>query len=202
MILRVALVIGAYLLGSLPSALLLVRFATGKDVRLEGSGNVGATNALRTAGWRVGVWVTIIDVAKGAIPMALMLWVHAGPSWQAAAMVAAVLGHCYPVWLRFAGGKGVATGLGAFLVLSPVTAGCAIVVWLVVLLVGRWVSIASMLAAATFPLLLVVLEHPDPVLLTAISAIAVVIVIRHGSNVRMLLEGEEPRMARWWRSRS
>jgi glycerol-3-phosphate acyltransferase PlsY len=202
MILRVALVIGAYLLGSLPSALLLVRFATGKDVRLEGSGNVGATNALRTAGWKVGVWVTIIDVAKGAIPMALMLWAHAGPAWQAAAMVAAVLGHCYPVWLRFAGGKGVATGLGAFLVLSPVTAGCAIVVWLVVLLIGRWVSIASMLAAATFPLLLVVLEHPDPVLLTAISATAVVIVIRHGSNVRMLLEGEEPRMARWWRSGS
>lgn len=199
MIADAAIVLGAYLLGSLPSALVLVWTATGKDVRLEGSGNIGATNALRTAGWRVGVAVTLIDIAKGAIPVALMRWIDPRPGWIAATLVAAVLGHCFPVWLDFKGGKGVATGLGVFLVVDPRAALWAVGVWLIVFVVSGWVSLASMVASATFPVVLSVVGDPDPAVLAAVIGVAVVIVIRHRSNIRLLLSGGEPRLTPWRR---
>lgn len=199
MILKLVLVGVAYMLGSIPSALLVVRRATGKDVREEGSGNVGATNAARTAGWRVGVLVTVMDVAKGALPMWAMASLDAGAGWIAATLLAAVIGHCFPVWLGFRGGKGVATGLGAFVVLDPRAAGLAILLWVVILLVSRWVSVASMTASACFPLLLVMVGDPGPTILGAVLSAAVLIVIRHLSNVRLLLAGEEPRIQHWRR---
>jgi len=199
MIAAAGTVFGAYLLGSVPSALLLVWTATGKDVRREGSGNVGATNALRAAGWRVGVAVTVIDIAKGAVPVLVMRWVDPRPGWIAATLVAAVLGHCFPVWLDFRGGKGVATGLGVFLVVAPLVAAVAIGVWIVVLVVSGWVSLASMVAAATFPVVLAVVGDPDPVLLGAVVLVAVLIVVRHRSNIRLLLSGSEPRRRLWTR---
>jgi len=199
MIVEAGIVFGAYLLGSVPSALLLVWTATGKDVRREGSGNVGATNALRAAGWRVGVAVTVIDIAKGAIPVLVMRSVDSRPGWIAATLVAAVLGHCFPVWLDFRGGKGVATGLGVFLVVAPLVAAAAIGVWIVVLLASGWVSLASIVAAATFPLVLGVVGDPDPVLLGAVVLVAVLIVVRHRSNIRLMLSGSEPRKRLWTR---
>jgi glycerol-3-phosphate acyltransferase PlsY len=199
MIAGAAVVLGAYLLGSLPSALVLVWTATGKDVRLEGSGNIGATNALRAAGWRVGASVTVIDIAKGAIPVALMRWIDPRPGWIAATLVAAVLGHCFPVWLDFKGGKGVATGLGVFLVVDPKAALWAVVVWLIVFAVSGWVSLASMVASAGFPVVLSVVGDSDPAVLAAVIGVALLIVIRHRSNIRLLLSGSEPRLKPWWR---
>jgi len=185
------LVAFAYLVGSLPTAYLLVRLLTGDDVRRKGSGNVGGTNALRTAGWRAGVAVTLIDIVKGALPVWLMTRFNPESEWVAAAMLAAVLGHCYPVWLKFRGGKGVATGFGAFLVIEPLSALAVLVPWVVVLVISRWVALASMVASASFPLLLKLIGKPDLVTLVAVSAAAVLIIFRHGSNIRKMLSGEE-----------
>jgi len=185
------LVLFAYLLGSLPTALVVVRLFTGDDVRLKGSGNVGATNALRTAGWKAGVVVTVIDVAKGAVPVWLMKLYNPESVWIAAAMLATVLGHCYPVWLKFRGGKGVATGFGVFLVIAPLSALAALALWFVVLVIWRWVSLASMVASASFPMILKLIDNPDLVTLVAVSAAAVLIILRHGSNIRSMLAGEE-----------
>lgn len=185
------LVAFAYLVGSLPTAYLLVRLMTGEDVRRKGSGNVGGTNALRTAGWKAGVAVTVIDIAKGALPVWLMTRFNPESEWVAAAMLAAVLGHCYPVWLKFRGGKGVATGFGAFVVIAPLSALAALALWFVVLVISRWVALASMIASACFPLLLKLIASPDVVTLVAVSAAAVLIIFRHSSNIRKMLSGEE-----------
>ncbi|MDX2436388.1 MAG: glycerol-3-phosphate 1-O-acyltransferase PlsY [Acidobacteriota bacterium] len=193
MTIEIALVVLAYVSGSLPTAYLLVRLMTGKDVRASGSGNVGATNALRTAGWKVGVVVTIIDLLKGAIPVWLMSRFNPESGWVAAAMLAAVLGHCYPVWLKFKGGKGVATCFGAFLVIAPLSALAALGLWIVVLVVSRWVALASMVASASFPLILKLIDHPDMVTLVSVSAASVIIILRHSSNIRRILTGTEVR---------
>lgn len=188
---EIALVVFAYVLGSLPTAYLLVRLMTGDDVRYTGSGNVGATNALRTAGWRVGVAVTVIDMLKGAVPVWLMEQYNPESGWVAAAMLAAVVGHCFPVWLKFKGGKGVATGFGAFLVIAPLSALAALALWIVVLVISRWVALASMVASASFPLVLKLIDRPDKVTLMSVSAAAVLIILRHNSNIRKMLTGSE-----------
>ena len=194
MIWELLLVVGAYLLGSVPSALFVVWLMTGEDIRNLGSGNIGATNATRAGGFRAGVVVTILDVAKGALPVWAMSVFHPASAWLAAAMLAAVVGHCYPIWLKFRGGKGVAAAFGAFLVLSPWSAVAGIALWLVVLLIWRRVSLASMVAAAAYPLALVVIDDPTPVILAAVSATAVLIVLRHHDNIRNLLAGDEPKI--------
>ena len=176
---EMGLVVAAYLLGSSPSALLVVSFTTGRDVRREGSGNVGAANATRIAGISVGAAVTVMDVLKGALPMWAMSVLNPAGPWLAATLVAAVLGHCYPVWLKFRGGKGVATAFGAYLVLAPTAALVALGVWVVVLAICRRVSLASMAATVAFPFLLVFMARPGPVLLGAVSAVAVLIIFCH-----------------------
>ncbi len=197
---EIALVVIAYLVGSVPTAYLLVRMALGQDIRTRGSGNVGGTNALRTAGWRIGITVTLIDVVKGVLAVWLMRLYNPESGWVAAAVLAAVLGHCYPVWLKFSGGKGVATGFGAFLVIAPLSALAALGLWFVVLAIARWVSLASMVASAAFPLLLKLIDRPDLRTLAAVSVAAVVIVLRHVSNMRKIVAGEEPRIGRdFWR---
>jgi glycerol-3-phosphate acyltransferase PlsY len=185
------LVLIAYVLGSLPTALLVVRVLTGEDVRRKGSGNVGATNALRAAGWKAGVVVTLIDVAKGALAVWMMRGYNPESGWVSAAMLAVVVGHCYPVWLKFRGGKGVAAGFGAFLVLAPLSALAALVVWVLVLVISRWVAMASMVASAVFPLALKLLDEPDMVTLVSVTVAAVLIVFRHSTNIRKMLSGDE-----------
>ena len=196
MIWELALVAVAYLLGSIPSALLVVRARTGKDVRREGSGNVGATNATRIGGPAAGVVVTAMDVVKGALPVGAMTVLNPEGGWVAATALAAIVGHCYPVWLRFAGGKGVATAFGAFVVLAPVPALIGLGVWIVVLAVGGWVSLASMVAAAVFPLLAAVLDQPGRAMLLGVSLASVLIIVRHQANIRQLIAGSEPRIGR------
>jgi glycerol-3-phosphate acyltransferase PlsY len=194
MMIELALVVFAYLVGSIPFAYIFVRYVTGRDVRKEGSGNVGATNALRSAGWKVGVSVTVLDTAKGSLAVWAMMIFNPESAWLAASMLAVVIGHCFPPWLLFRGGKGVATGFGAFLVIAPLSALAALAVWVVMLAAFRWVSLASMTATASFPVLLQMVDNPDWVTLGSVAAAAILIILRHHSNIRNLVSGNEPRL--------
>lgn len=197
---EVLLVVFAYFVGSIPFAYIFVRYVTGRDIRKEGSGNVGATNALRSAGWKVGVSVTILDTAKGSLAVWAMMVFNPESAWLAASMLAVVAGHCFPPWLLFRGGKGVATGLGAFLVIAPLSALAAVGVWFVMLAAFRWVSLASMTATASFPVLIQLIDHPDWITLGSVAAAAILIILRHHSNIRNLVTGHEPRLGPgFWR---
>ena len=194
------LVVFAYFVGTIPFAYIFVRWVTGRDVRREGSGNVGATNALRSAGWKVGVTVTALDIAKGSLAVWAMMVFNPESAWLAAAVLAVVAGHCFPPWLLFRGGKGVATGFGAFLVIAPLSAVAALGVWVVMLAVFRWVSLASMTATASFPVIIQLLDRPDWITLSTVAATAILIILRHHSNIRNLITGEEMRLGPgFWR---
>jgi glycerol-3-phosphate acyltransferase PlsY len=200
MMIELALVAFAYFVGSIPFAYIFVRYVTGRDVRKEGSGNVGATNALRSAGWKVGVSVTVLDTLKGSLAVWAMMVFNPESAWLAAAMLAVVAGHCFPPWLLFRGGKGVATGFGAFLVIAPLSALAALGVWIVMLAAFRWVSLASMTATASFPVLVQIVDRPDWVTLVSVAAAAILIILRHHSNIRNLVTGNEPRLGPgFWR---
>lgn len=184
----------SYLAGSLPSAYLVVRLLTGKDVRRTGSGNVGATNTVRAAGWTAGAMVAVVDVAKGLAPVLAMGAIDPASRWLGAAATAAVLGHCFPVWLRFRGGKGVATAGGAFATLAPYSVLIAAAIWVVVLAARRIVSLSSVIAVAVFPMLVVFVERAPFDLVVAATIVAAVIVIRHHANIARLAAGTEPRI--------
>jgi glycerol-3-phosphate acyltransferase PlsY len=186
------IVVAAYLLGSLPTALFVVRWATGMDIRTVGSKNPGATNAARAAGLKVGLLVTVVDVSKGVIPVLVMRWYHPSSLWLVATAAAAILGHIAPLWLRFRGGKGVATGLGAFLVLSPYPALAALGVWIAVLVTTRYVALASMTASAAFPILLWFIRRPPEAMMLGVVGASLLIVARHVGNLRNLVHGNEP----------
>jgi len=188
---QVLVLLAVYLLAAIPFGLLLGRLG-GVDIRREGSGNIGATNVLRSRGVRAGIMTLLLDVAKGAAGVALALRVEPHGWLPQAAAVTVVLGHCYPVYLAFRGGKGVATAAGAFAVLSPVLVLLSMVVFVVVMAVWRWVSLASLCAAAALPLLAWILDRGD--LALASLPAAVVIVWRHRQNLRRLLAGEEERL--------
>jgi glycerol-3-phosphate acyltransferase PlsY len=187
------LLVVAYLLGSIPTAYLLVRWLGRGDVRTVGSGNVGATNTLRAAGWRAGVVVLLIDVVKGALAVGLMRQLSDVPAWAAAAGFAAVVGHCFPVWLSFSGGKGVATAVGAFAVLAPVALAIAAAVWLAVMVASRYVALASVTAALTLPFLVQLLVRPPRAVLSLAAATVAVVIWRHRRNLARLARGEEPK---------
>ena len=194
--LREVMLIGAYLLGSIPFAYLFVRAAGRGDVRRIGSGNVGATNAMRAVGWKLALAVALLDIGKGVLAVTLMRQLTANPAWAAAAAVMAVVGHCFPVWLGFKGGKGVATAAGAFgsIALLPVLSVAA--VWILLLALTRVVSLSSVVAAASFPIFLHFLAGPPPAVVTCAVAAVLVIIWRHRDNMARLVRGEEPRMGR------
>ena len=200
----------AYLLGSIPFGYVLVRVLRHQDVRATGSGNIGATNVARSGGKALGLLTLVLDFAKGliAVLLAFALARHFGP-WRAVApdiartqafnlaagsAVAAILGHVFPVWLAFRGGKGVATALGVFLAMMPRATLCLLGVFLAVFLLTRYVSLASIVAAAIFPVIsLFFLRHPSPAVLFAVVSIPVLIIVKHQSNIRRLLAGTESR---------
>ena len=194
-------VVGAYLLGSIPFGYLLPRVLRGDDIRRHGSGNIGATNVWRVYGRWLGVPVAVLDVLKGLVPAALGL--RLGGDWVGVlAGAAAMLGHARPVYLGFSkGGKMVATAGGVALALAPFAAlGCA-VVWLAVFALTRYASLASLLAAAALPVLCLALGSSWPVVaFTALAALGVLAL--HRQNVRRLLTGTEPRFARGAPSRT
>ncbi len=182
----------AYLLGSVPFGYLLYRLRQGGDIRNTGSGNIGATNVLRTAGIAAGAATLLLDAAKGYAAVALAGHLAAGSS-DAVSLAAflAILGHVYPVFLRFRGGKGVATGLGAFLAISPASVLICAMLFLITALVWRYVSLASMVAAGAFPVVLLVRGDGSPSDLAAALLSAGLILSRHRSNIQRLRAGTE-----------
>ena len=191
-----------YLLGSIPVGYLLMRLFRHEDVRSVGSGNIGATNVLRSGGTGLGAATFLLDMLKGcsAVYFGALLGLLLAPDMrvrnlQAAAALAAVLGHMFPVWLKFKGGKGVATGFGVFLVAAPTSALAAITVFAVVLLLTRYVSLASILGAASFPMFAWMLVKGDrpPFFITVQFVVALLIIAKHHQNIRRLLSGTEAR---------
>jgi len=195
-----------YILGSIPTSYMAGRMAAGIDLREHGSGNLGATNTFRILGARVAVVVLVVDVAKGFLPVYLSPHLPGAPEFPAhwlklVAAFSAVLGHMFSVFLRFSGGKGIATTAGAYMALSPYAFAFALLVWLAVLAVGRIVSVASMVAALTLPFLVLLtwrldLSPVQPSVLVVSAALSVVIIAKHRSNIRRLMSGEEPKLAR------
>ena len=187
----------AYLLGAIPFGYLLTRFTTGKDVRTEGSGNIGATNVLRAAGRGAGVATLLLDLAKGyaAVWIAGML-TDSSPGWMADAALAVVVGHAFPIFLGFKGGKAVATLTGAFLYLAPVPALTGIIVFVITAAVTRYVSAGSIVSVATFPLGLWLIQHPTLNELLAALIGAAIVVYRHKENMQRMRAGKEPAF-RW-----
>ena len=181
-----------YLAGSVPFAFLLARRA-GIDVRFAGSGNVGAANVMRTTGTRRAILVMSLDVAKGALAVALALVVHAGVTLTALAAAAAVFGHIYPVWLRFHGGKGVAVAAGVFAVLTPIATALAAGLFLVIVWLTRYVSLGSIAATVALPPAAWITGEPIAVVLAAAGS-GGLILFRHRGNIRRLREGTERRM--------
>jgi acyl phosphate:glycerol-3-phosphate acyltransferase len=189
--------LAAFLLGSIPFGYLVCRLALGTDVRQAGSGNIGATNVLRTGGKKLGLATLLLDAGKGWL--AVWLALRFGGGWQApgvlaAVLLAAVAGHLFSPWMGFRGGKGVATGLGAFLALTPGPLAAAVAIFLVVLALWRYVSLASIAACAALPLLLLApLGQPrvPAALEAAAAATAALIVWRHRANIGRLRQGTE-----------
>ncbi|MBX7223596.1 MAG: glycerol-3-phosphate 1-O-acyltransferase PlsY [Blastocatellia bacterium] len=190
----------AYLLGSIPFGFLIVKFTTHGDVRQVGSGSTGATNVTRSAGLKAGLLTYLLDVAKGVAAV----WLAGTGSGQnlhamGAAGALCILGHMYPVFLGFRGGKGVATGVGVFLMLAPLATGGALLVWVLLFAITRTVSLGSIVATALLPVLIWVLDgmvnHVPHPLVTAkclwAAGIGLLIVAKHHENIRRLLSGTE-----------
>jgi glycerol-3-phosphate acyltransferase PlsY len=188
----VVVIIGlAYLLGSIPTGVILGARA-GVDVRKSGSGNVGATNVARVLGKRQGIYTLIADVGKGFAPVFIALQLGFTITVAAFVGIAAFLGHLFPLFLKFKGGKGVATALGVFLALAPLATLILIGLFAVVMLLSRTVSLSSMIAAAAAPAVFCYFSYSA--VLTASSAfLAVMIILRHRGNIQRLLAGTEPK---------
>lgn len=186
-----SLVVVGYLLGSISFAVLLVRAVRGTDIRTVGSGNAGATNVLRAHGKKLALLVALLDVGKGAAAVALMRLVTADPFWAAAAGVAAVLGHVFPIFYGFRGGKGVATAIGAFLVLAPVPLLCSLALFVVVVALTRYVSLGSVISMVLLPPVAGLLFHAPRPVVTAAAVVALLVVLKHLGNLKRLARGEE-----------
>ena len=188
--LPIAAIVAAYLIGSLSSAIILCKLAGLPDPRSEGSGNPGATNVLRIGGKKLAATVLFIDVVKGLLPVAMVSLAGLDLVWVTATAFAVFLGHLYPVFFQFNGGKGVATALGGFLALSPLLGGAILLSWLLVFIISRISSLSAIIAASLAPLYSMWLINS----LEArwiIFVMTTMLLIRHKSNIKRLLSGEE-----------
>jgi len=189
----VSAILAAYLIGSIPFALILSRLWGRADVRRVGSGNLGAANVMRASGVTAGLLVALLDMAKGAASVWLAERVGAGAALPAAAGFAAIVGHIYPVWLRFRGGKGVATACGVFTILTPLAIAPALAIFAAVVWLTKYVSLGSLLASIALPPLAYAVGSPAPAVLAALGASAIII-FRHRSNVLRLRTRTERRL--------
>ena len=192
--------VAAYLIGSIPFGILLAKLFGGVDVRKVGSGNIGATNVARVAGLLPGILTLVLDGVKGAAAVWLAArFANESALWMTVAGLSALLGHCFPVWLRFRGGKGVATAAGMFLALCWPAALGAIGVFILVVLFSRFVSLGSVSAAAAMPLLIYLLwaphHAPPPAITFGAFAAAMLVVYKHDANIQRLVEGREPKFS-------
>jgi glycerol-3-phosphate acyltransferase PlsY len=190
----------AYLLGSIPFGLLVGKVFAAADVRKAGSGNIGATNVARVAGPFAGVLTLLLDAAKGSLAVLLAARLtNDSALWMMIAGLCALVGHCFPIWLGFRGGKGVATAAGVFLVLCPPAFLGAVILFFLVVLYWRFVSLGSMSAAAAMPLLIYFFwapHHAPPYAVTFGSlAAALLIVYKHDANIQRLVQGDEPKFS-------
>jgi acyl phosphate:glycerol-3-phosphate acyltransferase len=194
----VAIPVVAYLLGSIPFGLLLTKLFGGGDVRKAGSGNIGATNVARSGAKGLGVATLLLDCGKAFL--AVKIAQHLAPGnydLAVAAAIAAILGHVFPIWLGFRGGKGVASALGVFLALSPAAAGCTFAIFLVIFLLTRYVSLSSIIGAAFFPLFgLYFVPYRTPIVIAGVLFIPLLIIVKHHENIRRLLAGTENRFGK------
>ncbi len=181
-----------YLIGAIPFGYLIVKLRTGQDVRASGSGNIGATNVLRTTGRAAAVVTLLLDIAKGFAAVWLMARFTAGdPLWTSASALAVMAGHAFPVFLGFKGGKAVASFIGAFLYIAAVPVLAVLLVFVIVVAVTRYISLGSIVAAITFPLGVWLIMHPPaPVWIASIIA-AAFMVYRHRANIERIREGTE-----------
>ncbi len=185
----------SYLLGSIPFGYLIARFRTGGDIRRVGSGNIGATNVLRTQGKGWGLLTLLLDALKSSAAVVICAQLSPIPWMGAAGGAAAVVGHCFPVYIGFRGGKGIASGVGAFAFIAPWVAGLALGVFLIVVLVTRWVALGSVVSSLSFAGFLFLFRERLglPVEVAWIGlGIALLLVARHHTNLRRLLQGTEP----------
>lgn len=180
----------AFLAGSFPSGVVLSRLFLGKDVREVGSGNIGAANVARAGGMKLGVGVALLDVLKGLLPVLLARWAGLGSPSLALVALAAVLGHDFSIFLRFHGGKGVATTLGVAAMLGPLAAALAAACWLVTFLAGGYTSLASLVALTLLPVFLAV-THQPPIYVLAGIVLLILAAIKHLENIARLLAGTE-----------
>jgi glycerol-3-phosphate acyltransferase PlsY len=184
------IVAGAYLVGAVPFGLLVVRGVTGRDIRTEGSGNIGATNVFRTAGPALGVAVMLLDLLKGAAPVFVAHRLGASPAVVVATGLAAVVGHNWSVFLGGKGGKGIATSYGVLLAVSPVAGVIAAGLWIAVIVVTRFASAASLLGVTSVPVVMWIRHEPAEHLVFGTAAV-VLAFYRHRANIRRLARGEE-----------
>jgi len=184
--------IAAYLIGAIPSGVVLTRLAGSEDIRKVGSGNIGATNVYRVAGRKLGLLTLIGDVLKGVLPVLAAQWLHFSEGQVGLIAAAAFTGHCFPVYLGFKGGKGVATALGIFLVISPLAALGAAAVFGLLVWKWRYISLGSICAAAAMPVLVFFINRSLP-LVAATLFISAVVIFRHQQNISRLLAGSENR---------
>jgi glycerol-3-phosphate acyltransferase PlsY len=184
---------GAYLIGAVPAGYLLFKSLKKMDIRKTGSGNIGATNVLRSGGWKVAVPVLLFDIGKGFLPAWLASRWFIEPWAPPAAALAAVLGHCFPVYIGFRGGKGVATTIGAFLAVAPVSLMPSLGIFLLLVALTRFVSLGSMAAAAAFPVSAAVFGEGAHTVAGA-AGIALLVIVQHRANLSRLLSGTERKL--------
>ena len=199
----------SYLLGSIPFGYLLVRVFRGKDIRQTGSGNIGATNVARSGAKGLGIATLVLDALKGALAVGLAALIAeskynlcgdfvqhpCAPASRLMSLAAlcAVLGHVFPIWLHFKGGKGVATALGVFCVLFPKAILVALAIFILVVAITRYVSLGSILGAIAFPVAAYFMQAPDWISLLLASSVSLIIILKHHQNIRRLLAGTENR---------
>ena len=187
------LLVAAYLIGAFPSSYVVGKLARGIDLREHGSGNLGATNAYRVLGWRAALPVFLLDSFKGWLPTFYFARWDTSPDWRWALAygAAAIVGHVFSIYVRFKGGKGVATGSGVFLALAPLAVLIGLGIWAVLLATTGIVSLASIVSAAVLPLAVWVLGAPYEIIALALG-LAAFVIYAHRGNIRRLLRGEEP----------
>ncbi len=191
--LEYAIPVMGYVLGSIPFGYLITKVTEGTDIRNVGSGNIGATNVFRKNRW-AGILTLLLDAAKGFAAVLVAGWVGGSIEWQAVSAVAAIAGHIFTPWLGFRGGKGVATGCGAYLAISPLAVGTTLILFVLIVVLTRYISLASILATGAFPLWALLYREPRPVLAWAAVG-AAMIIARHHENISRLLSGTEHKFA-------